>query len=173
MKETHIFSDLKTKKQVFPPIEDKTQLEAKIIEPKSKISYKNIYRVVKDPETNEKILEVSPFNTLFKEALTEDITTSNFDLNSKQIIELELFLAQYLQKIAILSGFPFKNDSLDLRDCADYFVDFAVTDIQLCKSVDGFGAKIIKSLFNIGTYTQKVEEFLKNEGKKRWFSWKK
>lgn len=155
-------------------VEDKTQLETKLIVPRSQVSTKNVYRKVKDPETGEEALEVVPFHTLFKEQATEDITTSNFagkmDDFFLNLIGEQLYVSQCIQKICLMSGHPFKKDSLNLTEASDYFTDLSNVDVSLHKSKDGFGAKLIKSEYGFSTSKQDIQTTEgKPEAKKSWW----
>ena len=155
-------------------VEDKTQLEMKLIVPKGQVSVKNVYRRIKDPETGEELLEVVPFHILFKEHLTEDITTSNFSgANDNFLLNLigeQFYCSQMIQKICLMSGHPFKKNSLNLTDAADYFTDLSNTDLSLHKSKDGFGAKLIKSEYGFSSSKQDIQTMeAKPEAKKGWW----
>jgi hypothetical protein len=151
-------------------IGDRTQLEAKLIVPRGQVSTKNMYHTAKD-ENGNKITEVVPFHTLFKERLYEDITTSNFDENMAWMEMDQLYLSELIEKICIMSGFPFKSDSLDLTDAANFFTDMTHLDCAIQKSRDGFGAKIIKSELSVGTSKQELYQTEVRPGgeKKKWW----
>lgn len=169
--------------------EDKTQLESKIIVPKSQVSTKMVYRKAVDDE-GQAFYELVPFHTLFKEQLTEDVSTSNLVDEFDRIIIREQFeLSQFIQKICLMSGFPFKEKVVKLKDgsedvelfpsglnlveAADFFTDMANLETTLHKSYDGFAARIIKSEF---ASTEAREELVSGElksKKKGWWKFKR
>jgi hypothetical protein len=152
--------------------EDKTQLEMKVIVPKSEVSVKNRYFERVDEETGEKIVQVVPFHTLFKEHLTEDLTTSSLDEDELKLINSQFYCSQMIQKLCLMSGFPFKKNSLDLRNSADYFTDLSNTDLALSKSKGGFGTRMLKSDFSIASSKQELIQAATGEEpkpKKKWW----
>jgi len=150
-------------------IEDKTQLENKLISPKSSVSQRYLYYDTVDEETGKKVRQVVPFHTLFKEQLTEDITTSNLSEEQVYLIGEQYYLSQIIQKICLMSGFPFKDDSLNLVEAADYFTDLSNLDVSLRKSKEGFGARLIKSDYAISSSKQEVLQQELQPQKKSWW----